>query len=334
MKKYNNRETAPLFYHSIFLYFILPLNLITNTLGVVAGLNTLSTQTDLFAYALIDFIFALILAVLSGISFCGLRKWKPYSWYTIHAINVAVTLYCVIVIGIVFNVGGSIYTELPEPLAKITVAILISIYYWKRKGLFFNPEITEIITETELNTTNTETTNASKEPFKEKHVNEDFIIETYPAKQTMETKKKPVALIACSVALICSLIGNAYLYQTSQNIALGAEAKASYWEDAYEKLYTTSFELAESLKEIHDEYLFYHDYAVIVPSNSNIYHRHGCGSISGNFYIYNIENAKGQGYKACTKCNPGSHHSAPLMDPYYEDLIKKVPQKALYPSEF
>ena len=174
------------------------------------------------------------------------------------------------------------------------------------------------------------------EPPKDPSINDDFIIETYPpaATKPVEQKKKPVALIACAVALICSLIGNFYLFNENQNIALGTEAKVSYWEDAYGDIYITSLQLSEALDDIHDEYLFYHDHAVIVPSNGNTYHRHGCDKATGKFYIFNIENALGKGYTACSECHPANNYMTSLMDPYYEGLIEKVPKEYLNPPEF
>ena len=55
---------------------------------------------------------------------------------------------------------------------------------------------------------------------------------------------------------------------------------------------------------IYDEYTFYHDYAVIVSSKGKYYHSYGCEKLGtpDSFYIFNIDNAKAQGYKKCKTC--------------------------------
>lgn len=308
MKKYNNRVTAPLFYHSIFLYFVLPVNFITNTLAVVAGFNTLSYQSETFGYALIDLIFALIIAALSAVTFWGLRKWKEYSWYTIHAINAAITIYCLIVIGIIIHFGISTLTEFSKPLAKITVAILVSIYYWKRKGLFFDPvsntaedKIEEPVTKEVVTEENDfiieEVTPVPKE---NKPAENDFIVETYPPAETKpaEKKKKPVALIVCAISLICSLIGNVYLY--SQNAEIAHEAQL--WSDMLDETQDDRRELLEWKYKAEAELDFYDRYAVIVSEYNNKYHKYDCELWDYPIWIYNIDAAKGHGYTPCSRC--------------------------------
>lgn len=62
----------------------------------------------------------------------------------------------------------------------------------------------------------------------------------------------------------------------------------------YRELWYDSFE----------ETKFMDDYVVIVGDNNNRYHKYGCEDLDlSYFYVYNIDNAKAQGYRACSKCN-------------------------------
>ena len=58
------------------------------------------------------------------------------------------------------------------------------------------------------------------------------------------------------------------------------------------------------LASIKKEYNFYHDYAVIVPTEDDSYHRYGCPNIDENdsFWIYNINAAESRGYTPCPEC--------------------------------
>lgn len=48
---------------------------------------------------------------------------------------------------------------------------------------------------------------------------------------------------------------------------------------------------------------FFHDYAVIVGNSNRYYHSYNCAYLDTSyFYIYNIENAKYQGYRPCPHC--------------------------------
>ena len=56
--------------------------------------------------------------------------------------------------------------------------------------------------------------------------------------------------------------------------------------------------------EDHLKARFMDNYVVIVGDSNNRYHKYGCEDLDlSYFYAYNIENAKAQGYRACSKCN-------------------------------
>ena len=54
---------------------------------------------------------------------------------------------------------------------------------------------------------------------------------------------------------------------------------------------------------IKDEYDFYNSHAVIIGDDDYFYHTYSCKYLDlRSFYIYNIENAKAQGYEPCPYC--------------------------------
>lgn len=157
---------------------------------------------------------------------------------------------------------------------------------------------------------------------------DDFIIETYPPAPA-EPKKRNTALIVCTVALICSLIGNVFLLSSKEEEPTVAK---TYWEDAYRDLYLTCSDLAEEVDGIKEEYLFYHQYAVIVSENNSYYHSYHCKTIDDStFWIYNIEYAKYLGHRACPECNPDNHGSMAIRK-NLESLIDAAPSKPIGPE--
>lgn len=162
--------------------------------------------------------------------------------------------------------------------------------------------------------------------------NDDFIIEDLTQKPASPKTKKPVALIACVVALICSLFGNIYLFSESRKIVTETEAKADYWEEAYDDIYLTCYQLADALNERLDEYYFFHDRAVIITEQNRYYHRYTCKTLDLSYYwIHNTEYAKMQGYAPCPTCNPGDKHISKLVKESLENLIESAPKKPIGP---
>lgn len=81
------------------------------------------------------------------------------------------------------------------------------------------------------------------------------------------------------------------------NSELAAQTRRA---DSWSKDYR---ELKEDYDKVYWEMSFFHDYAVIV-GNGNRYHSYGCPYLdkSDGFYIFNIENARYQGYRPCSHC--------------------------------
>ncbi len=313
MKKYDNKETAPLLYHSIFLWVALPLSVITNTVAAISSFNSLYENPALFAFVLFDLICEASLAIMSAITFWGLRNWKPYSWYTIQISNVVVFIYNMIVIGLYSLSGALSFDDILGQVANITVAILVSIYYWKRKGIFFSQNVP--VAEMEISAA--EETAAASVPEHEEppaDTQEAAAEPSQPAAQPTsevqpEKKSTPSrSFIICILVICVSLCANAYLaYQCS---ALKTEVsdkeflltQAEYRERR--KLEEIK-RYQNNLGAISDEYHFYHDHAVIVTESGSRYHSYGCYHLNyDSFWIYNVEAAKSEGYTPCKDCNP------------------------------
>lgn len=60
---------------------------------------------------------------------------------------------------------------------------------------------------------------------------------------------------------------------------------------------------AEWIKSF-DKTWFMDNCVVIVGDSNNKYHKYGCEDLDlSYFYVFNVENARAQGYRACSKCN-------------------------------
>ena len=63
------------------------------------------------------------------------------------------------------------------------------------------------------------------------------------------------------------------------------------------------FYLVNMTNSLKDEYDFYNSHAVIIGDDDYFYHTYSCKYLDlRSFYIYNIENAKAQGYEPCPYC--------------------------------
>lgn len=133
---------------------------------------------------------------------------------------------------------------------------------------------------------------------------DDIVSPSTPA-PTVTSSEKPkehsnLPLIVCVVLLVCSLAGNAYLY--NQNSELSHEAQL--WGNKYSEKLNDLDNLQNKYNAIYDEYSFYHNGAVIVTESGSRYHTYDCYHWDYPIWIYNTENAKYKGYTPCKDCNP------------------------------
>lgn len=107
------------------------------------------------------------------------------------------------------------------------------------------------------------------------------------------------ALIVSVITLIASAV---YINDIS--------SKLNYKDTQIKGLNTTITNNQKRLSNLQKKYdniqpksEFMDNYIVIVPKNTNIYHKYDCKYLDvSSFYAFNIENARSQGYVACKHC--------------------------------
>ena len=116
-------------------------------------------------------------------------------------------------------------------------------------------------------------------------------------KKTAKISKIIAAVLLVSTCCLSAL--SYYEYQNYQNL----EAKYYNVRSLKKETDQKYADLKAEYSNIVDEYNFFHDYAVIVTEHGTKYHHYGCYHIKDqDFYIYNIDNAKHQGYTPCKDC--------------------------------
>ena len=147
-------------------------------------------------------------------------------------------------------------------------------------------------------------------------------------RKTGKTAPKPL-LFFLIIALVCSVIGNVFLYSNSVGAKSKAESEVKHWKQAYDDLYLAADGLKNWAKTVKDEYFFYTNNAVIAPENDRYYHSYTCGDINfDSFYIFNSENAEYQGYSPCPNCDPNNELGFNLiLERIVERNINKIPDE-------
>lgn len=115
------------------------------------------------------------------------------------------------------------------------------------------------------------------------------------------TKIKPL-LITLVIALIISIALNIIYVPTS----LTYEKTMADYKLKIDKLRESRSNIVgerESLKSYESELDWYMSNAVLVTDEGSCYHKSCCQYVDGkSFYIYNVENARAQGYRKCKVC--------------------------------
>ncbi|MCE5235520.1 MAG: hypothetical protein ABFC62_03940 [Clostridiaceae bacterium] len=129
MKKHFDRKTAPLLFHRLYHYVALPLTAIWLALQTFLFMAASFAEPRALPVALLF----LTLTGLSAATFIGFFKWKPFSWYTALALFLFQWIYMILV---------AVLAHFPPlfvafvALISAAVAVLLFLYYLKRKPLF------------------------------------------------------------------------------------------------------------------------------------------------------------------------------------------------------
>ncbi|MPM62855.1 hypothetical protein SDC9_109733 [bioreactor metagenome] len=145
MKQYHHKEEAPLAFHKFFWYISLPIGFLVSISKMISEISQIIIFNWLYAIDIGYYIIALTLMLMCFIGFFG---WKSYAWYgvmTYLSINVVYYLFAVIVYA--KYIPDQIGIGIGQLLGILIYAILVGIYYKKRRPLFFkvNSQYSEVL---------------------------------------------------------------------------------------------------------------------------------------------------------------------------------------------
>ena len=136
MKKYNDRSETPLTFHKFFWWVVLPLSFLTGCTRMNSAVQDVNAGYG--AYATIDVLYYFAILGLIAACFIGFFQWKSYAWYCvilILSVNVVYGLYGVVLYAV--TLPDWIVTPIAWLIISLIYAILIGIYYIRRRPLFF-----------------------------------------------------------------------------------------------------------------------------------------------------------------------------------------------------
>ena len=137
MKKYDDISTAPLKFHKLYKY-IMPLlgaNALANLVLGIKMNGFANTATT------IDYIYDVLIFGCVVFGVYGSLYWKPIGWYGIMGLQVFQIAYAVLAY-VMLSVTDNLPDKMLQQMAlKVILPILIGIYYFNRKGVFFNTTV-------------------------------------------------------------------------------------------------------------------------------------------------------------------------------------------------
>ena len=133
--KYYDRATAPMLFHKIFCFVLLPLSVIY-TLGDISRLITYESllSPGWYAFCLLIDGAAIVTCIIAAV---GLVQWKEYGWYALYVnvfIRIAFNVF-MIVYAWLFRVGN-VASFIGGLLGTVIVSGPVLIYYLHRRPLF------------------------------------------------------------------------------------------------------------------------------------------------------------------------------------------------------
>jgi len=135
MKRYYHKEGTPLAFHKFLWYFSLPIGFLLSIGKMASEISKMTSFNWIYAVDIGYFIMAITLMLMC---FIGFFSWKSYAWYglmTYLYASVAYVLYAVIIYA--YYTPDQIGTAIGQLLGMLIYAILVGIYYKKRRPLFF-----------------------------------------------------------------------------------------------------------------------------------------------------------------------------------------------------
>lgn len=334
MKKYYDPENTPLKFHKFFIYFLIPVALVTNVALIFSNISKVSVWnlTDL---RVLDMVFNTLNMVYLVFMFNGLSNMKAYGWILV----------------IIFTVGSIIlsffnmvtyFPNYPElfgaEIPSFILMLLSSGYYAKRKALFFKgsrekhpPMNVQPIGA--LNINNYHENQQIIEPI-EIEAAEEVRNQDEVANQIIQPGRKFrvqslifnwVIIIALVISVVFAIINQrAAATARAEAIALKGEIQVKDSEMATLKSTIDSRKrdiavlqskvvslesdvswFTEKSSSDSEKLSFMDSHVVIVADDgSKLYHKYGCSRLNlSYFWIYNSEAAWDKGYRPCSYCN-------------------------------
>lgn len=135
MNQYYSRQETPLKFHKFFWYVSLPIGFLAAIGRMFSEISDILFFNWLYAVDIAYYIIALSLML---ICFIGFFEWKSYAWYSVIiylCVAVAYNLFAVIMYAVYMPQESG--TAIGQLLGVSIYAILVGIYYKKRRPLFF-----------------------------------------------------------------------------------------------------------------------------------------------------------------------------------------------------
>ena len=332
MKKYYDPENTPLKFHMLFTYVLIPLGIVINAVLVLSAVSKVSawslSNPDVVEIGVNVFNIAYFVVL-----FVGLGKMKTYGW-------IMLIVYTFMSVLLSLSNMALFWTTYPEmvgaEIPSLMVMALSSLYYVKRRALFFKGPIKQsTMTIQPIGAVNTNN-----------HNEIDPIVESIENKEAEEVKKRDeifnqiiqpkrsfkLPLKIFNGVMIAALVLVGIFAIMSQKAAADSRSEVAklmgeiqakdtkivqldYLVEGQKKDIITLQSKITSLQNEQDPFAtvtayskaeFMDNYVVIVPDDGKkMYHKYGCSKLSlSYFWVYNIEAAKDQGYKPCSYCNP------------------------------
>lgn len=138
MSQYDDKNTAPLAFHKFFWFLTLPLGFITTLVSVYNTYSQMRASNWLYT---VEYVYSTAFLMLLLACFIGFFQWKSYAWHAVNAclaLQAAYKVYAVIVYA--SYMPDSLGTALGQLAGGLVYAVLVGIYYRRRKGLFIAGE--------------------------------------------------------------------------------------------------------------------------------------------------------------------------------------------------
>ena len=132
LEQYHSRENTPLKFHTFIRYIALPLGMLLDFASLVKILSFYDGSNVL----IFDLLFSLSHLALLIATFVGFFSWKPYSWYTLMSAYGLALFYRLYAIILYVSYDQEVGTLVGQLIGTIVWAVIIGIYYYKRKPLF------------------------------------------------------------------------------------------------------------------------------------------------------------------------------------------------------